>query len=1120
MRVLAALGAAAVASCALRCQAPSPVTPPAYGNELRVADPLPWIKATLRSKQLRRLFRCGAVGDALAMFAVPDDYGPVNAWLLLQSFRDYVPEEVALQFPPETPARLGSMLRIVVALRLLECLPELQRTPEEQVDALRRELEGTIATLLGDLARTRIAVQLRCRKARTARQWYDELADGIVAACEGSTTSTLTQTEDSLQVRLEIDEPWRHDFLAGMAEQIAFLDEAALTRIAAAATTPTVLFEVAVDDADLSFHLHPDAPLPKTRTGAVATAPALAGAPVAEFRIDFGALVGELRATADLWRRFADHELGEVARSYDVGGVFGDLAPLAAATAELRAIAGRIAWDTDGARYAARRDATDSVRVGASPIWDLIPPSTAAYSVSGTTALPDLLYAVMLRVEDAFENAAGVAEDELDLADQERALRRYYERAEALRATLRDEGDDVLEAPHLALIGTTPFASDASGLAEPSAGLVLAGRLRRGADGLAYASQLLQNLLTAATDNTHPFRVGEQDLGLGTTTVALTSPKLARTDSEPAVAHAFVVDDFLVFSTSRQLSLAVLRERERGWLQTGGAETVARAGANGKRVAVFLGTLAGRISPMMVATDEASHDIAYSARLGVTILAELASLVDTVETETTVEHGAFVDRAALRVQTADREAEVRALVERAQQAIGPWPHRGNALRASGTSNYLGLDSTFFFTCGQDGHYHNLIKSLAVEENVYTDKAWMRHRSKQPMSVGDAERDFLIGFDAICSGQWAWCPAGMELSMATDGLPGTEPALLLTFPTSDQAMRIRLDAATGLPRSFRPKARSLTSLDTYQLSDYREVMGRRLPYRIESDDTFFNVRSWKKSTLRAGKPRRPAAPRDTSFAGPSLAEFRAQVGGVVRVRAGGKQAWLNFHPGRDTSISRHVLREMGCSVSDDDEWTTVKRLKIGPMTIRDLVVYVAPDPNEEADDDDATTVNGYIGLDITLRACVAWDYRNERLELMPPGSFDDHEAPFAPVVTAFRQPAVELKLDGRTTVKAMLHFVPSGTFLVLNNSARLLDYRVPRDRMAPLSAAYTGRVGTLLTNPKLGRTWLGPATCLLPMARLPELSLPAPEAILGLSLLEEEYDLLLDLPNARAAFVAR
>jgi len=1101
--------------------------PASYTCRITIDDPLPWLKAALRSDSLRSAFRSGVLGDALRITGGYDDLEPTTLWRRIRAVSQVIPKQVTVSFPPATSGSVGGLVRMMAARDLLHATYWAEKLDEDALLPLRREFRGELQHAFAAIPAMAFAVSLQCRDERTAMDWYDAVAEILEVWRDKNEGMTLETGDDHAVLSFALGEHVaRADLNAFFSEWVTDVEEV-IDDVYKLVKGLELRFEVRISGDTLTCHCQPVGG-EQAQAQQTLPIPPLDGGSIATFQFDLSAFVTHVEAAAKLWEKHGKTELGKIILADDDSGTLGDLAMIAREAKRVEAMSGAVHWTEHGIAYAVDMPPSDGVAIQGNNIWQLIPAEAASYTVDGTTTMSAVVYDAMVRIEDQMERSGlrAMVEEAENAEELNGQIIDYYARVAGLRRLLRERSEKVLQAPSLMMFATTPATGPRPDDA-PQAGFAMASRLQRGADGLAYARRIVHEVVTVLqAEDKFDARAVNKDLGLGVATVSFPFRKLLPTPAGDFQLHAFVVDDHLVISTSLSVSRSILQQRELPRQPACGPQTVHKAAVNGARMGVWMMAVSEQLGRVLANPKNGMMAMAGDFRLAMAAVAGTVRLLGGCEFETITTPEGRRERGELRFLASPRDGSLEEILRKVRKALGPWPNRVSALKASGDSRYKAADGKFTFTCGSNGHYHNQIKAIAYEENVYTGKpAWSISEGGYARTVGNSERDLLIGYDAILSGQWTESPLGMQIQVAPDSLPGQAPELLLTFPDSKRVMRIWLEPDTWLPAAFSMDGRSIVYQSKMKLSGWRSVRGRMLPYRIAASsygDDAYRIKSWKVATLHEGKPARPKPPGDTSFKGKPQVPFEPGMGGVVQVQAGGKKVWLRFgFQSGDTLISRRALREMGCSVADDDQWATIKRLRIGPMTIRDHTVGVI-DPPAGEDDDDPAIVHGTIGIALAARSCIDFDYARSSLALYPPGSFKDHKADFVKVGYEGRVPTVPMHLDRRTVVACQLLFMPSADKITFYDSSQLTDYRVPRKhmRMADAGASARGFLMTQLSSAKLAGQRLEAVPVAWPMRRCPEYFRSGPVLFLSMRLLDEDFRLLVDLPGERAAFVPR
>ncbi len=250
------------------------------------------------------------------------------------------------------------------------------------------------------------------------------------------------------------------------------------------------------------------------------------------------------------------------------------------------------------------------------------------------------------------------------------------------------------------------------------------------------------------------------------------------------------------------------------------------------------------------------------------------------------------------------------------------------------------------------------------------------------------------------------------------------------PVDGQPVELWFDPATHL--LARTVRRMNLDTETKQYSDYREIDGVKLPFRIvDGDDpasaTTSTVSSYKLNAASEAELARPRIPKDWSVAGGTTSvpiRFDGYV--TLSARINGKLLQFILDTGghdilTPAAVAALGLRPEGAGSSGGsgegkvtEQYVRVDRLQIGSMTMRDQVFTVLPMPHGSVEQDPRPPLSGIIGLELFERFAVKIDYRQKRLTLTPLETYS-HAGPGNALPLFFNddEPLVKAALMGRT-----------------------------------------------------------------------------------------------------------
>ncbi|HLX23933.1 MAG TPA: aspartyl protease family protein [Usitatibacter sp.] len=250
------------------------------------------------------------------------------------------------------------------------------------------------------------------------------------------------------------------------------------------------------------------------------------------------------------------------------------------------------------------------------------------------------------------------------------------------------------------------------------------------------------------------------------------------------------------------------------------------------------------------------------------------------------------------------------------------------------------------------------------------------------------------------------------------------------PVDGQPVELWFDPATHL--LARTVRRMNVDTETKQYSDYREVEGVKLPFRIVDGDDPASAStsvasSYRLNAASEAELARPQPRKDWTVAGGSTSVpigFDGYV--VVRARINGKLLEFILDTGghdilTPAAVAALGLRPEGAGLSGGsgegkvtEQYVRVDRLQIGSMTMRDQVFTVLPMPHGSVERDPRPPLSGIIGLELFERFAVKIDYRRKRLTLTPLETYR-HTGPGTALPLFFNddEPLVKAALMGRT-----------------------------------------------------------------------------------------------------------
>jgi hypothetical protein len=253
--------------------------------------------------------------------------------------------------------------------------------------------------------------------------------------------------------------------------------------------------------------------------------------------------------------------------------------------------------------------------------------------------------------------------------------------------------------------------------------------------------------------------------------------------------------------------------------------------------------------------------------------------------------------------------------------------------------------------------------------------------------------------------------------------GGRPATVLTMrPHRGNPLRLAFDNQSHLlVRTQRDKPLS-TITETY--SDYRRIGGRRLPFRVETEESgdrqLFRIAQYAHSAKAGFGPPRP--PSDTVIAGSATIPLLAPNFAVVPARVNGHDYDFILDTGGHNIVTPEVAAELGLTREgqgtsggsgpgrQETSDTQVAKLELGGATMTDQHFTIL-DMGNAVKRKDKPPMAGILGLEIFERMVVTVDEPRGRLTIDPPRPGRRCEGDAIPLLFDDDMPAVRGTIDG-------------------------------------------------------------------------------------------------------------
>jgi hypothetical protein len=543
-----------------------------------LGDLMPPLRRLLSSEGVRRVTTTGKFAELLAR----GDVDPAQALAALEANAAYVPSEVTIAFPSATYDSVISWMKTALVLGLSSGATD---EGGDAVDGELPKLQELLVEAVGELEIPQFTVWVRFRDPQVAQRAFAAVEE--VAAPLGERTGLQATVEDnSIHVKFTMGEMMPPEAFPAILVGAGMAPDPDDPELRAAGEA------MAQFEAEITLERHGDgllvivgprprqaAPYPADELGPLWKADesllAFGKWRIVAFKTGFRDLVG-------LWNDWRDTASGKALASFDEEDILADLTRIASNVG--RAADAGAAQVTLGEALEAivhEQGAEPADPLADSPILAFLPRDAEAAAVSSAASLGDHLSDLLYNFEDRLSRNSLKAElssrrDQAELLD--RWSKFYYGRLDDFRRLVHDESRERFAPPVVALGGSRGAIErleitfdDAQG--EPNrvtlrnAPMIEYATIARMADARAkdFPNGLVRAFLSAYFDDLPDSIVEARELGLGVETFAFTADLFGRLPNNVSVAvegdlvpHFFVVDDWLVFSTSVRLSKSVL----------------------------------------------------------------------------------------------------------------------------------------------------------------------------------------------------------------------------------------------------------------------------------------------------------------------------------------------------------------------------------------------------------------------------------------------------------------------------------------------------------------------------------------------------------------------------------
>ncbi len=547
------------------------------------ADPMPYMQRVLQNPALRRE---AAAGPIAAMS--PDQSLDLDAWwATVSEAQRWIPEEAAIGFTTESAMPLSRLLRIILLLDLCEAARQIESDDFVELQrALVEEMEGF--ELSG------VSAWVRFRDEETAKELFEQVrqtmstiqADGVIVE-----TSERAVTL-SLALSGYVKDAWRVFWLQSMG-LISGEEDPMAQRLFDVTGQLGLDMELEHRGRDLGIRVGPAANTRAPVLRASELGPLFHSAPESMamwMRWDVEVWKKEAARTQTIVERWQGTPVGHASRANeDIIGDFADMADIVVQTATY----GEMVLDANSPLRVVSEQRAFQPVPALSTFAPFLPriPEAPMVVVDASRSFADVLSEMMANVEQrmARESLKSTLSDDTDReALYERMSQVYYDKFATLRGLVRERAKEVFAPPSgvvMTLDGTVDTLDVAiSGMPVmgakelPIVEFAIIGKAESQTQAIEFIKLLYTALnggLAAIGDREAP--AAEQvmhstDLGFAVPTYDFSAPwigflsqdRLSITVTGDFHPHIFVLDDYLVFSTSPGLSRRIAASNTEG----------------------------------------------------------------------------------------------------------------------------------------------------------------------------------------------------------------------------------------------------------------------------------------------------------------------------------------------------------------------------------------------------------------------------------------------------------------------------------------------------------------------------------------------------------------------------
>lgn len=618
---------------------------------LYIGDSLDVVLGVLQSEALEKQLTDGALGELLAGSGadLPNLSGAANAVRLVA---EYFPTAICIAAPSESLTSFTEALRCILLLDLMTSAYAVGgETYARALPVLQKDFVNAVETVAG----LRATVYVQSREARTAELWFESIVSNL-SASEPPAGISLEQRADTLTIVFSPSEivppaslaPFLDDYGLINGEQDPMFPE--LRRVFAELRL-TFSFQLVESGLVMSFG--------ESRAGRKSfadldahwsgnTDPFVWGA------WDIEAFQKGLNAFVETWSQWEDTDVGAVSVEYDEEDFIGTIQTQAQLLSNVPAVGSMGVFVEEDLRATIVSERVPAVHLESSGVFDLIPGDVKILTVNGTQSLGDGAASTLLGIEDRMANEwlkAIVRDDTERLEQIDNLTSQYYEMIGEIRSLVIDESREVFQPPSALIMrnGANMRLRSVDGAPGDFVDLTVPAFAAIGKTGdPERARELIRTLLNEAFSaaGADPSRLNEAfsaDLGLGRPTFRLPLSSLnslgpihIETPTD-AVFHGFVVDDYLVLSTSTELSKSILDKTARFSLPDGAGDLIILHNVDGSEVVETfedVGDAIVELSHSSLTPGTSPSEAAHAAAKGVSAIGQVLGLIESFTSKT------------------------------------------------------------------------------------------------------------------------------------------------------------------------------------------------------------------------------------------------------------------------------------------------------------------------------------------------------------------------------------------------------------------------------------------------------------------------------------------------------